>query len=397
MNANFKLILRTDHKDREQRSLIFLRITSRYKVKYFSTARRVQETFWNKDREQVRSNHPDSVELNQYLEGFVRTARERFRQTGFNINRVDKNTVMPDVLSFIDKLVKDHNKPEQFRTRQKYITLKKKLVEFTGTNRIPFEKVNKNLIQEFDSFLQLSHYNRVNTRIKYLEMLRRTVNLAIEEGIVVSPFPKLRLRKEQSEKRRLTIDEIKRLQRYDAPVGSRRYHARDMWLLSFFCGGLRFEDTVLLQWSHFTQDGSLHFTMGKTGKQYQIAILPEAKEIIARYAYRSDEYKYIFPLMPENVTKENIATFKQTVNAKNSLINNKLAVIAKHLGIEKFTFHCARHSIADYLRLKKVDLYTVSKILRHSNLKTTELYLKQFDTDSISEQFASAFKDDQQK
>jgi integrase len=134
--------------------------------------------------------------------------------------------------------------------------------------------------------------------------------------------------------------------------------------------------------------------MGKTGKQYQIALLPEAREIIDRYAHRADEFKYIFPLMPENVTKEDIARFKQTVNAKNSLINNKLAVIAKHLGIEKFTFHCARHSIADYLRLKKVDLYTVSKILRHSNLKTTEIYLKQFDTDSVSKEFAKAFEEE---
>ncbi len=394
MKSNFKLILRTDHKDKQQRSLIFLRVTSHYKVKYFSTARRVQDRFWNKDREQVRSNHPDSVELNQYLEGFVRIARERFRQTGFDINRVDKNTVMPDVVSFIDKVIKDHNRPEQFRTRQKYVTLKNKLVEFTGTNRIPFDKIDKHFVQEFDSFLQLSHYNRVNTRIKYLDMLRRTVNLAVDEGILTtSAFPKLKMRKERSEKRRLNIAELKRLREYDAPVNTHRYHAKNMFLLSFYIGGSRFEDTVLLEWSHI-KNGSLHFTMGKTGKQYQIALLPEAKEIIARYAYRSDEYKYIFPLMPEDVTKEDIATFKQTVNAKNSLINNKLAVIARHLGIEKFTFHCARHSIADYLRLKKVDLYTVSKILRHSNLKTTELYLKQFDTDSVSREFANAFKDD---
>ena len=392
MKANFKLILRTDHKDKQQRSLIFLRVTSRYKVKYFSTARKVQERFWNKDREQVRSSHPDSVELNQYLEGFLSTARERFRQTGFDINRVDKNTVMPDVVSFIDKLVKDHNKPEQFRTRQKYITLKNKLVEFTRTNRIPFDKIDKRFVQGFDSFLQLSHGNKINTRIKYLDMLRRTVNLAVEEGILAtSIFPRLKLRKERNEKRHLTIDEIKTLQGYDAPANSHKYHAKNMFLLSFYIGGARWEDVLLLECSHI-KNGSLHFTMGKTGKQYQIALLPEAREIIDRYANRSGESKFIFPLMPQTVTREDIATFKQTVNAKNSLINNKLAIIAGHLGIEKFTFHCARHSIADYLRLKKVDLYTVSKILRHSNLKTTEIYLKQFDTDSVSKEFAKAFE-----
>ena len=65
--------------------------------------------------------------------------------------------------------------------------------------------------------------------------------------------------------------------------------------------------------------------------------------------------------------------------------------------MEKFTFHCARHSIADYLRLKKVDLYTISKILRHSNLRTTEIYLKKFDQGSVSDEFARAFVKEHQE
>ena len=392
MKANFRFVLRADKKDKTNCSPIFLRVTSYYSVKYISTGRKVQERFWNKDREQVRSSHPDSVEMNQYLEDFLKAARERFRQGGFDVNAVGKNSVIPDVLSFIDKLLKDHNKPEQFRTRQKYVTLKNKLIEFTG-NRLPFDKLNKNFVQDFDSFLQLSHHNKINTRIKYLDMLRRTVNLAVEEGnLTTNPFPRLKLRKERSEKRRLTIEEIKRLQHYDAPANSIRYHAKNMFLLSFFSGGPRFEDTVLLEWGS-VKNGSLVYTQAKSNKPFQLALVPEAREIIEKYKHRSDEHKYIFPLMPENVTKEDIATFKQTVNAKNSLINNKLAVIAGHLGIEKFTFHCARHSIADYLRLKKVDLYTISKILRHSNLKTTEIYLKQFDTESVSKEFAKAFEE----
>jgi integrase len=95
--------------------------------------------------------------------------------------------------------------------------------------------------------------------------------------------------------------------------------------------------------------------------------------------------------MPENVTRDDIVRFKQTVNCKNVLINKQLAAIALDLGIERFTFHCARHSIADYLRLKKVDLYTIRKILRHSHLRTTEIYLKKFDHESVSAEFARAF------
>jgi len=391
MKANFKYVLRTDQQRKDKTAPIFLRVTSRHKVKYISTGRLIQERFWNKDRGQVRSGCPDWAELTQYLETFLNTARDRYRTNGFDIEAVNHSTVVADVLTFVDKLIEDHDRADQFRTRQKYVTLKNRLIEFAGA-RIPFDRVNKAFVQEFDAFLRLSHANKTNTRIKYIDQLRRAINLAIEEGIAPpNSFPKLRLRTEHNERRRLSIDEVEKLRQYDAPLGSVRYHARNMWLLSFYIGGSRFEDTVLLEWSNI-KNGSIQFTMGKTGKPYELTLLPEAQAIINLYTDRAAAHTYVFPIFPEGVTKEaGIVKFKQTVNAKNSLINKELAIIAKHLGIEKFTFHSARHSIADYLRLKKVDLYSVSKILRHSNLRTTEMYLKQIDTASVSRAFADAF------
>jgi integrase len=98
--------------------------------------------------------------------------------------------------------------------------------------------------------------------------------------------------------------------------------------------------------------------------------------------------------MPDDVAKDDIVRFKLTVNAKNHLVNDELAVIAADLGIEKFTFHCARHSIADYLRVKGASIYDISKILRHSNVSMTEQYLKQFDADAASRALVKAFEED---
>jgi len=390
MKANFKFVLRADKKDKANCSPIYVRVTSYYKVKYISTGRKIQERFWNKDREQVRSNHPDAVEMNQYLEDFLRAARERFRQSDFNINAVDRNTVVLDVISFIvDKLLKDYSKPEQFRTRQRYVTLKNKLVEFTGTNRIPFDSINKNFVQKFDTWMSRS--SKRNTRIFYIKRLKRVINAAIEEGVLfANPFPKVKLREERGDRQRfLTLDQIKLLGEYEAPINSHRWHARNLFLLSFYIGGSRFEDTVSLEWAHI-KNGSLHFTMGKTKSPQMICLLPKALDIINLYAHRA-EHKYIFPYLSDAVERADVIAFKKAVSSKNTIVNKRLAVIAKHLEMEKFSFHSSRHSIAEYLRLKKVDLYTISKILRHSNLKITELYLKQFDSDSVSEEFAKAF------
>ena len=389
--AHFKFVLRASKKDRRDLAPIFLRIISYYKVKYISVGRQLQERFWNKERGQVRRNHPDSGEINEYLEHFLRIAQDKYRRGHFDAASRGTKALEPDLISFLDSIIRDYNQAEQFRTRQKYVTLKNRLIEFKKTNRIPFDTIDKSFVKEFDSFLHLECDNRINTRIKYLDQLRRTINLGIEEGLLFAqPLPKLKMRKEETEKRRLSMEQIESLRQYDPPANTLRYLAKNMFLLSFFIGGSRFEDTLLLEWHHI-RGGNIHFIMGKTGKQYNIRLIPEALEIIDRYAYRRGEYKYIFPVMPENVTREDIVRFKQTVNCKNVLINKQLAAIALDLGMERFTFHCARHSIADYLRLKKVDLYTISKVLRHSHLRTTEIYLKKFDHESVSAEFARAF------
>ena len=389
MRASFKLILRTDHKDKQSQVPIFLRMISHYKTKHFYTGRKVAERQWNKDRQQVRSSHPDAVEMNQYLEDFVRIKRDQFRQSGFLIDGVSKSTVAGDVVAFIDKIAK---RPGQsFRTEQKYVTLKSKLVEFSGTTKIPFDKLTPAYVREFDSFMQLSQQLRVNTRIKYLDMLRGALTCAAEQGVITaSSFPKLRMRKEESEKRRLSIDELRKLQEYSAPSGSRKELARDMFLLSVFIGGSRWEDTVLLEWNHI-KNGSIHFTMQKTGKRYEVIIISQAKAIIDRYAHRSGECKFVFPFM-ENVSKEDFVHWKKFINVKNSQINNQLRLIAKDLDIEPFTFHCARHTAADLLRVRGVSLYDVQHILRHSSLRMTAIYLKELDNDSANAAFAKAME-----
>jgi integrase len=395
--AHFKFVLRTSTKDKRDLGRIYLRIISYYKVQYISVGRSLHRRFWNKERGQVRRNHPDSVEINEYLEHFLTMVEDKYRRGHFDAGSIGKNSLEPDVISFLDTIISDRNRAEQFRTRQKYVTLRNRLIEFKKTNRIPFDSIDKLFVREFDSFLQLECDNGTNTRIKHLDQLRRTINLGIEEGLLFAqPFPKLKMRKEETEKLRLSMDQIERLRQYAPPANSLRYHAKNMFLLSFFIGGSRFEDTLLLEWHHL-REGNIHFIMGKTGKQYRIRLIPEALEIIDRYAYRRGEYKYLFPVMPEHVTREDIVRFKKTVNCRNVLINKQLAAIALDLGIERFTFHCARHSIADYLRLKKVDLYTISKVLRHSNIRTTEIYLKKFDQESVSAEFAKAFVKEHQE
>jgi integrase len=200
---------------------------------------------------------------------------------------------------------------------------------------------------------------------------------------------------ERTERRRLCIDDVKQLQEYDAPVNSNRWHARNLWLLSFFGGGLRASDAISLEWASI--DGqTLHFIMGKTKKPYRIELLPQALNIINLHAHRRSRHKYVFPLLSDDVKREDYLIFRQAVGAKCALVNANLAVIAGHLGIPKFSTHTARHSIADYMRVRGLSIYSISKLLRHANLQITEQYLQAFDGDSVSKEFAKAFEEAKQ-
>ena len=148
--AHFKFVLRTSTKDGRDLGRIYLRIISYYKVKYISVGRSLHQRFWNRERGQVRGSHPDSAEINKYLDHFLTMAQDKYRRGHFDEGSIGKNALEPDVISFLDTIISDRIRAEQFRTRQKYVTLRNRLIEFKKTNRIPFDTIDKAFVREFD-------------------------------------------------------------------------------------------------------------------------------------------------------------------------------------------------------------------------------------------------------
>ena len=105
----------------------------------------------------------------------------------------------------------------------------------------------------------------------------------------------------------------------------------------------------------------IHGNRCKTGGEYTIKFLPAALRLLEKYRGTAPS-----PLafdMP-----------------KLSSINCSLRRITKQCGISRhITFHCARHTYATMLLTYGADLYTVSKLLGHSNIATTQIYAKLVD------------------
>lgn len=151
----------------------------------------------------------------------------------------------------------------------------------------------------------------------------------------------------------MTFDE---LQRFAAVENPRLQKVKNLFLFSCFTG-LRHSDTCQLKWSDVV-NGVLEIRQYKTK---DIVRIPLSENALA--------------VMPEQNGKELI--FGRT--AENN-IARKLKEICQEAKITKHvTFHCARHTCATLMLTFGTDIFTISKILVHSSVKTTQIYTKVMD------------------
>ncbi len=199
-----------------------------------------------------------------------------------------------------------------------------------------------------------------NTKWIYFSCFRACINHAVEEQIIpynplrgVEAFPIVEVKRSY-----LTLDEIRVLDA--APC-------RCPWLkraFLFSClTGLRKSDIQLLTWGDVVRQGDytrIIFKQKKTGGQEYLDITPQAEKYMGS---RGEPEDLVF------------SDFNY---------NNSTGLALRHwcrdAGINKhISFHCARHTFAILMLDLGVDIYTVSKLLGHKELTTTQVYAKVLD------------------
>ena len=185
-------------------------------------------------------------------------------------------------------------------------------------------------------------------------------NLAMREGIIrINPTVGVeRFKEPESDREFLTIEEIKKLRKTPPPN-------EDLAQAFFFSclTGLRWSDIVKLKWSEVQEwhtGTRIVFTQKKTGGLEYLDLNTQAASMLGE---RSNPDDRVFPkLGPIQAARISISAWV------------KSAGINKHI-----TFHCARHTFAVMMLDLGVDLYTVSKLLGHKNIETTQVYAKILD------------------
>lgn len=295
----------------------------------------------------------------------------RNNKYGFTTYDDGKAELFPYMLKYAERATK-HGETTVFRIKSIINLLKK----YAGHDTISFNEANnKDFAEGFIAFMNKYKTKESgcmiwnnprelssNTKHLYFSIFMSILNKAERDGIITRNEAKrvdkaLLPKRIKTEKAYLTKDELKRL--IETQYGIKNI-IRNMFL--FGCAtGLRFSDIVSLKWSDLIEtNGRICFSK----KQIKTDNLVSAP--LSTMAVR---------LLPKKREGDNGFVFKEAPD--NDCTNAFLKKWVVRAGIsKKITFHSSRHTFATLILSEGADLYTVSKLLGHSDIKTTQIYAK---------------------
>ena len=366
---------------------IYARISVNGKKLNISLKRRIQINEWDSNKQRVKNSSIHAKSTNQYLDEFYSGLFHSFQQLRIEGKHITPHSVkarfmdeevdnqhftMKDLVSYHNSNMfpKLHwNTSRLYLTSQKYIFLflKKKLKK----EDIRLDELNYKFILNFENFLRRhkpNHYQQQignNAVMKHIQRLRKMVSLAYRlEWIDKDPFRQFKPRLTPTNREYLSSEELQAIE--ELKLDSNRLRTvRDLFVFSCYTG-VCYTDLMLLTEDNVVMGIDKKYWIitkrQKTHNPVKIPLLKKALDLIE--LYKEDTRSII-----------NNTLFPRISNQK---MNAYLKEIASEAKIKKnLTFHMARHTFATTVTLTNgVPIETISKMLGHRKLTTTQIYAK---------------------
>jgi integrase len=295
------------------------------------------------------------------------------------------------------KAYKKHLQAEDRYWEQRHFTVViNNLEEFLDKSdrKDKLSELDSEFIEDFQSYLIKDVKNANNTVRNKLQRLKGFTDWLQKNGHIENePYRNIeRVKSKRVEaKTKLSYQQIKDIQALNLEEGSLLWHTRNYFLYSFYNAGIRFGDLCTLEWKNLI-DGRLQYKMHKTGGKKSIRQLEPMERILKHYRKpKQKKSDYIFPILDKKYPDP--LELRKAIAVQNVQINRRLKDIAKKAGIEaNISFHVSRHSWAQFGLENKLDLYSISKALGHSNLEVTEAYLKDFDEELLDKSMEKLYE-----
>ncbi len=385
MKIVINFLLRKGRKSDDGKLSVCVRITYLGNRIELATGIYSSTNHWDTTRQRIKDKVIGARVDNERLDRIKTEVQDIFNQLRSTNEDFDANTIKRKLLNiqeskgilavfdyYLDSILAKLNKGYSMETYKHYKSSRKRLAEFISTQLkktdIPIQSINYKFLDSFDIYIKKDFNNQQNTAWNYHKHLRRVLNLAVSmDYIEKNPYSKFKVGLDETHREILSMEELKRMEDKSIQI-ERLSVVRDIFIFACYTG-LSFSDIAKLSRIHLQHgaDGKewIIIDRSKTNNRCRIPILPKAKEILKRY----EDY-------PKISKKDTLLPV---------LTNQKMNSYLKELGdicdINKnITMHIARHTFATSVTLGNgVPIETVSKVLGHTSLKTTQIYAKVLD------------------
>ncbi|AZA60096.1 site-specific integrase [Chryseobacterium indoltheticum] len=365
---------------------IYLRITIDGKAADIAAKRYIDPQKWDGKAHKALGNTQEAKTLNLYLktleqrvydshylmlkeEDFVTSESLKSKLLGTDISTRMLIPIFQDHNDKVEALVGQDFAPG---TLERYKTSLKHTQEFIiwkyKTSDIDITKIDHAFIMDYDFWLRSVRKCANNTAVKYIKNFKKIIRLCMANGwLSKDPFLSYKAKLKVVERPYLTKEEIQTI--YEKEFASDRLiQVRDIFLFSCYTG-LAYVDVKKLTKSNVNigidGDQWIFTHRQKTDTSTRVPLLPLAQELILKYEGHPEcvNSNVLFPVL------------------SNQKMNSYLKEIVNVCGINKeLTFHIARHTFATTVTLSNgVSIESVSKMLGHTNIKTTQHYAKILD------------------
>lgn len=380
--STFKILfyLRSNHVNKDGTSAIIVRVSIDGERQDWSTKLACEPERWDGKAGKATGRSSKSFEINNRLQDIQTILTNHFydiqRRHGFVTAEIVRNAYMgitqreESLLKLYEQHLEDTKKliglSKANPTYQKYERMYRRVVEFMkkkyNITDIPLREIKYQFIVDLEFFLRTEYGYSQNTTYKCMKFFKQVINKAIRAGLItVDPFNGYKISVQRVDRGFLSEDDLKKMMEKEF-ASKRLEQVRDIFVFACFTG-LAYIDLANLRVDNIQKmfDGRLWIVTHrqKTNTKVTVPLLTPAIKILKKY-----EGKYLDgQLLP-------------IIN--NQKLNCYLKEIADICGIEKnLTFHLARHTFATTMTLGKgVPIESVSKMLGHTNIQTTQIYAR---------------------
>ncbi len=352
----------------------------------------------------VRTNLKDKKRIIETVKASAISARESIK--GFTFDRFEKEFLHAEskkgFIAMFDTYLNDLLSEGRIGTYKSYHNARSAFHKFRNGKDLSPEDITTKLLKDFEIHMLKPRYvlNRKkplkagkNTIAMYMRALKVIFNVAANENPYLKenyPFAtkqndrgKYKIRTGAGKKAdALPLEDIQAFIATEPIEGTPEWKAKQIWLFSFYCQGMNMRDIALLQYQDVSFD-AIRYVRRKTKdtesgeERMEVPLSDPIKEIILKISNPDKRpAAYVFDFIEKGMdAKKQDDTIRQAIKTCNKWLKRWCA----ESGLPRITTYTARHSYANLLKQTGESVELIRELLGHSDIRTTEAYLKRFD------------------